>query len=241
MRWVICAILIAAAIGPAFGQKLYSYRDKDGNLVITDRPIDSKAHKLVDTYTPEHLKKKDRENRTRTSRYSNRQRSTGSKTQLSRTQVRGLATPIARAFGVDPDLVMSVVEIESSRNMKAKSSKGAMGLMQLMPATAERFGVDNPWNPRENIKGGVLYLRYLLSYFEGNVDYVLAAYNAGENAVDRHKGIPPYKETRNYVRKIRKIYSPKTLPYGDVAKRRSALVSGKTPAKQLIKVSGASE
>lgn len=242
MRLVVCLILIAVVSGPAFSQKLYSYRDRDGNLVITDRPIKSKKHKLIDTYTPDHLKEKETKSRNRQARQaSNRKNKTKSgKAQLSRTQVQGLATPIARAFGVDPGLVMSVIEIESSRNMKAKSHKGAMGLMQLMPETAKRFGVDNPWNPRDNIKGGVLYLRYLLSYFEGNVDYVLAAYNAGENAVDRHKGIPPYKETRNYVRKIRKVYKTETLPFGNVAKRRSALV-GKKAAKQVASATGASD
>ena len=148
-----------------------------------------------------------------------------SKYRLSKKQVRGLAVPIAKSMDVDPNLVLAVIEIESGRDVKATSSKGAMGLMQLIPATAKRFGVKKPYDPRQNIRGGIAYLRYLLSYFEGDVDLVLAAYNAGENAVDRHGGIPPYKETRRYVKKIRKLYTKEKLAYTDVAKRRSKLVT----------------
>ena len=109
----------------------------------------------------------------------------------------------ASAFAVSVDLIKAVIQVESEFDHLAVSSKGAQGLMQLMPATARRFGVLDPFDPRQNIFGGVQFLRFLLDLFHGNVDLTLAAYNAGENAVLRYGEIPPYRETRGYVQKIR--------------------------------------
>lgn len=108
----------------------------------------------------------------------------------------------ARRHGVDPLLVKAVILAESGGREKVRSPKGAMGLMQLMPATARRFGVTDPDDPAQNIAGGTRYLRWLLDRFGGDVARALAGYNAGEGAVDRHGGIPPYQETRNYVRRV---------------------------------------
>lgn len=108
----------------------------------------------------------------------------------------------ATTHGVSPDLVKAVIQVESEFDHRAVSSKGAQGLMQLMPPTARRFGVGDAFDPRQNIFGGVEYLAFLLRTFQGDVSMALAGYNAGENAVIRHKGIPPYKETRGYVKKI---------------------------------------
>jgi len=151
-----------------------------------------------------------------------------------------LVRPIANSMDIDPDLVKAVIEVESSRNYKIVSHKGAQGLMQLIPDTAARFGVNNVFDPRENIKGGVRYLRFLLGYFEGNVDLVLAAYNAGEYAVDKHGGVPPYKETRNYIRKIRRYYKAESHGFDSTVGYRSRLIKGSKkpsikPAKQLAK------
>ena len=104
--------------------------------------------------------------------------------------------------GVSPDLVRAVIRTESAFDHLAVSSTGARGLMQLMPDAARRFGVQDPFDPRANIQGGVRYLRVLLKMFQGDVALTVAAYNAGEGAVARHGGIPPYRETRDYVRKI---------------------------------------
>jgi hypothetical protein len=109
------------------------------------------------------------------------------------------------AHGVSPDLIKAVIQVESEFDRLAVSSKGAQGLMQLMPFTARRFGVADPFDPRQNIFGGVQYLRLLLDMFNGNVALALAGYNAGENAVTRYGGIPPYRETRDYVDKIESV------------------------------------
>lgn len=106
---------------------------------------------------------------------------------------------------LNPNLVKAVIRAESAFDQWAVSSKGAQGLMQLMPGTARRFGVSDPFNARQNIFAGTQYLRLLLDMFGGDVSLALAGYNAGENAVRRYGGIPPYKETRNYVRKIRRF------------------------------------
>ena len=104
-------------------------------------------------------------------------------------------------------LLHAVITVESAYNAHAVSRAGAQGLMQLMPATAERFGVKDPFNPKQNINGGSRYLSYLMELFNGDFRLALAAYNAGENAVKRHGNrIPPYKETQNYVRKVMKYY-----------------------------------
>ena len=108
----------------------------------------------------------------------------------------------ARQHGVDPLLVKAVILAESAGRRWATSPKGAMGLMQLLPATARRFGVADPFDPAQNVAGGTRYLRWLLDRFGGDVTLALAGYTAGEGAVERHGGVPPYRETRNYVRSV---------------------------------------
>jgi soluble lytic murein transglycosylase-like protein len=111
---------------------------------------------------------------------------------------------ISAAHDVSAQLVRAVIKVESNYQERARSRKGAMGLMQLMPETARRFDVADPYNPRQNIEGGIKYLRTLLDRFP-SVGLALAAYNAGEAAVDRFRGIPPYAETQNYVSQILRL------------------------------------
>lgn len=127
-----------------------------------------------------------------------------------RSRVASWVEEIAPRYAVDPALILAVVQAESGFNPAALSPKNAQGLMQLIPATAERFGVKEPWDPRENLRGGIAYLHWLLRHFAGNVAWTLAAYNAGERTVEQYQGIPPYPETQEYVKRILASY-PKTV------------------------------
>ena len=113
-----------------------------------------------------------------------------------------LVRKLAPKYGLDANLVLAVIEAESNFNPQAQSPKNAQGLMQLIPATADRFGVADVWDPEQNVRGGMAYLSWLLKYFQGDVELALAGYNAGEGAVTRYGGVPPYAETRSYVSRI---------------------------------------
>jgi soluble lytic murein transglycosylase-like protein len=121
-------------------------------------------------------------------------------------EISNLVEQTAKNLQIDPQLVDAIIKVESEYDPMALSSKGAMGLMQLIPETAQRFGVANPFDPKDNIQGGVSYLRHLLDTFGGDLPRSLAAYNAGEGAVQRSGGIPAYAETKDYVRKVTHIY-----------------------------------
>jgi soluble lytic murein transglycosylase-like protein len=133
------------------------------------------------------------------------------------SKVRGdialLVQQWAPQYSIDPELVMALIAVESNFDTSALSPKNAQGLMQLIPATAARFGVKNAFNALDNLKGGLAYLRWLMAYFKGDVALVLAAYNAGEETVERYRGIPPYRETRNYVKQITSVYRKPSHPY----------------------------
>lgn len=121
--------------------------------------------------------------------------------------VRDLVHRVSVEHGLDPKLVDALVRVESGYDPSAVSRKGAMGLMQLMPATAHRLGVTDPFDPEQNVRGGVREFSRLIGVFRGNLQLALAAYNAGEGAVARYRGVPPYAETRNYVSQILTIYT----------------------------------
>ncbi|MGB7844415.1 MAG: lytic transglycosylase domain-containing protein [Candidatus Acidiferrum sp.] len=125
---------------------------------------------------------------------------------LDRDGAEKLVREAAERHHVDPALVRAVIETESNWNPAARSHKGASGLMQLIPTTAMRFGVNDAFNPKQNVDAGVRYLKLLLERYNGNLDLALAAYNAGEGAVDRAHGIPGYRETRNYVQRVQDAY-----------------------------------
>jgi hypothetical protein len=125
---------------------------------------------------------------------------------LDRGQYAELVNSIAAENGVDPALVKAIIRAESNFDQRAVSRKGAQGLMQLMPGTAGRYAVGNAFEPAENIRGGIRYLRFLQDRFPGQLHLAVAAYNAGESAVVRFKGIPPYAETRQYVARVFRFY-----------------------------------
>ncbi len=142
----------------------------------------------------------------------------------SKGPIYKLVAKIAPKFKIETDLAMAFIAVESGFNPKATSPRNAQGLMQLIPETAARFNVKNAYDPEQNINGGLAYLQWLLTYFEGDVELVAAAYNSGENAVERYKGVPPYPETRKYVRKIASLYKKSYHPYrasSDLSKKSS--------------------
>ena len=132
---------------------------------------------------------------------------TADKEKISKTEVNALIDKYSNAHGLDSDFVKALVNQESGFNPNATSRCGAMGLMQLMPATAEDLGVANAYDPEQNIYGGTKYLKGLMDRFGNNKELALAAYNAGPNAVKKYGGIPPYAETQNYVKNVMSAYN----------------------------------
>ncbi len=173
-------------LAPRAGGDIYWFQDEQGVLHISNVPVDPR------------FRFKEREEGDR--------RGGVTTAGTSRKSYDRLIDKIAQAEGLDPDLLRAVVEAESDFNPDAISRKGAVGLMQLMPETARRLGVSDPFHPSDNLEGGARYLRSLINKYEGILPLALSAYNAGENAVDQHKGIPPYPETRAYVQKVLTSY-----------------------------------
>jgi hypothetical protein len=132
---------------------------------------------------------------------------------LPPAQIAQMVARLAPRHGLDPGLVLAVIKVESGFQPGAVSPKNARGLMQLIPETAARFGVTDPFAVEENLQGGMRYLRWLLSYFRGNVTLALAAYNAGEGRVDDYHGVPPFPETRDYVQRVHLYYPALTHPF----------------------------
>jgi soluble lytic murein transglycosylase-like protein len=142
--------------------------------------------------------------------------------------IERLVQQLAPQFNVNPRLALAIIAVESNYNTVALSNKNAMGLMQLIPDTAKRFGVRNAFDPQQNIRGGMAYLRWLLAYYQGDVRLVAAAYNAGEGNVDKHRGVPPFAETQDYVRRV-------VERFGNAPHAFDAQVTRPSPQIQRIK------
>lgn len=174
--------LLAILTSPAFASSLYRRVDEEGVTHFTNAPTDPRFKRV--------------------GALSGTAQGWFRLPEVVRTRYSEEIREIAARHGVDADLVEAVIRVESAFNPRAVSNKGAQGLMQLMPRTASALGVRNVFDPYQNIEGGVRHLRYLLDRYPGNVSLALAAYNAGEKAVDSYHGIPPYAETTQYVQKI---------------------------------------
>jgi len=143
-------------------------------------------------------------------------------------KVATLVQTLAPEYAVRPQLALAVIAAESNFDPRARSAKNAVGLMQLIPKTARRFGVKNALDPKDNVRGGLAYLRWLLSYYRGNIVLALAAYNAGEKVVDRFRGVPPYPETQGYVRRIMATLETDRHPFDDGITEASPMLSALT-------------
>jgi len=167
--------------------QIYAWRDANGTVVLSDRSIDAPTTVYKFSVTPSYVTTRPAED--------------DGVSEDSRYEPLIHEHSTRRALRLE--LVRAVIQVESGFNARALSPKGAMGLMQLMPATARSLGVNNPWDPAQNIRGGTDYLRQLLDEYDGNEELALAAYNAGAGAVAKYgRRIPPYRETRDYVRKV---------------------------------------
>jgi soluble lytic murein transglycosylase-like protein len=208
----LAALLVAGSDLPASAQ-IYTWRDSAGNLVLSNRR--SADAESVTSYANANAN-------------TEGARTTREVTASQSSRFDDLIVEHARRHGIRQSLVRAVIQVESAFNPQAMSNKGAMGLMQLMPATAREFGVRNAFNPAENVRGGVAYLRQLLDRYDNNEQLALAAYNAGPGAVDKHgQHIPPYQETRNYVSKVNQIAGrAKPAAAGTQIYKRIELVDG---------------
>ena len=181
------ALFVMSVVLPASAD-IYKYVAPDGKIYYTDEPKHSKFKRII---------------RTRPKNYAR------SLKYLEKNKKKYAPTieSIASKYELDPRLLHAMIYAESAYNPTAVSSAGAVGMMQLMPATAKRYGVTNRRDPHQNIEGGARYLKDLLKMFDSNLKLAVAAYNAGENAVIKyHNSIPPYPETRNYVKKVMTLY-----------------------------------
>ena len=202
---VSATALSITAFTSAQAAEMFIYKDKtSGQVLLTnvDNPtggFSKFTQKVKVTYYP------DSKALTGASSNSNYGSSSPSGS-ATRNAYDALIRASASRHGIDPGLMKAMMHTESAFNPNARSPVGAQGLMQLMPATARRFSVSNPWNPADNIEGSAKYIAWLLKRFNNNVEYAVAGYNAGEGNVDKYKGIPPFRETRNYVKSVMSRY-----------------------------------
>jgi soluble lytic murein transglycosylase-like protein len=202
--WLIMLVLCAA---PAQAE-LFMYRTPGGFTVFSDRVLTAPG------YTPANYAARRGPRKYDGSKVIGPSLASGPRLiGPGRQAVESLIERLAPQYALDPALVKQVVAAESAYRADARSPKNAQGLMQLIPATAQRFGVQNPWDAEQNLRGGMAYLSWLLGQFRGDVRLALAGYNAGEGAVVRHGGLPPYAETRQYVAGIVGRYGKTQHPY----------------------------
>ena len=212
------AVMAIFLVAPtAASAQIYSWRDASGVLVVSNKPRDGDGRTYVVSKAEGF-------------------RSTRAVSDSRSAPYEQLISTHAASQGISAHLVRAVIQAESAFNPSARSVKGAMGLMQLMPATATDYGVLDPYDPVENIRAGVSYLKSLLVRYSNNEELALAAYNAGPGAVERYGAVPPYRETRAYVAKIRRNAGPVTPPVIKVY-RTVEIVNGREITRYSTKAS----
>jgi len=162
--------------------EIYLKKTESGKIKLTDDPIDESYKLILDSKIPEEYD------------------------IPSKKELREYVATASEEYGIPETLIYAVIRIESGGDETARSHEGALGLMQLMPSTAESLGVENPYEPRENIMGGSRYLKRMLNTFDGDLSHALAAYNAGPGSVHEHNGIPPFQETEEFVKRVRSAF-----------------------------------
>ena len=189
----VSAVLFGALFSSSVQARVFLYQMPDGSRLVSDHPLINTKAKLV----------------RRTKNMENMGHYAARRSVRAKRRMRLWSYFIfheSQKQGIDDSLVKAVIYTESFFNPNATSHKGASGLMQLMPATAAKYGVSDIYNPKQNISAGIKHLKYLMTLFPENLKHVLAAYNAGENAVNKYNGIPPYRETQGYVKKVMKHF-----------------------------------
>jgi len=186
----------------AHADSMYIKKSNDGQILLTNRSVSSgNFNKFTKTVKVTHYKNSKMYDASNDSYGGSAASNSG-----NRNSYDSYIRASAERNGVDPALMKAMMHTESAFNPNARSPVGAQGLMQLMPATARRFNVSNPWNPADNIEGSAKYIAWLMRRFNNNVEHAVAGYNAGEGNVDKYGGIPPFKETRNYVQRVMSRY-----------------------------------
>lgn len=181
---------------PTFAGQIYIYKDKAGSTLLTNRKsTDKSLQKIKATYYPD-------SNIHRYQNWGNSEAAILPSYSKNKNAYDHIIRQASQTHGISEGLIKAVMHTESGFNINARSPVGAQGLMQLMPATARRFNVSNAYDPQQNILAGAKYLSWLMKRFKGNTELVLAAYNAGEGNVAKYGGIPPFRETQDYVRRV---------------------------------------
>jgi soluble lytic murein transglycosylase len=207
MRYLHLFTVIWLATVPSFAGAVYSYVDEEGVMVFSNLGGERNPATIAEASPGQ---------------------------SRTRSNFIPLITQFSNQYGVDEDLVTAIIRVESDFDPNAVSTKECKGLMQLHPATASRFGVRNIFDPADNIEGGIKFLTYLMDAFDNRIDYVLAAYNAGENVVRRYGGIPPYQETIGYVKRVKSLYQRAFDARNAARNRKNRVLRIEAPGGQVL-------